>query len=201
MAISNGYATQAEFEEWLGDLPAGTTDAILEDAIESASRHVDGLTGDLFYPLTGATFVFTPNDSSTLSLAPSLRTVTTLKTDDDGDRVYETTWATTDYDLEPLNASIFSRPYTSIRLAPNGRYAFSRLARGVQIVGDWGWATAPDPIKTATLILAARLFGRKNSPLGVAGSSGIGEAILIGRSDPDVMALVAPYRRFAVVAV
>ena len=53
-----------------------------------------------------------------------LLSVTTLKTDEDGDRTYEITWATTDYDLMPYNATLESQaqPYSHLQTTPDGDY-------------------------------------------------------------------------------
>lgn len=200
MAVVNGYCTVAELRAWLGDLPSDVTDAILEDAIEAASRKIDGECGRVFYQETATTKTFTADHADYLPI-DDLVSVTTLKTDSSGDRTYGTTWATTDYDLTPDDAADRSEPYTAIMLPPNGTQSFTTIRRGVQIVGTWGWPSVPDAVKTATLILAARLFHRKDSPFGVAGSSGLGEVVMIGRVDPDVMALIQPYRRMGLVAV
>jgi hypothetical protein len=71
-----------------------------------------------------------------------------------------------------------------------------RLAR-VQVTGTWGWPAVPVDVKQACLLLAARLFIRKESPQGVAGFGEFG-AIRVRSADPDVVALLEPYRRNAV---
>lgn len=198
--MSTIYATLGELQARLDEDGLASTsarDANLERALESASRQIDGMTGDFFYPLAAATYTLSTDDTGFLSV-PSLRTITSLATDDNGNRTYTTTWAATDYDLEPENATIYGRPYTGIRLAPNGRYTFPRLARSVRIVGDWGWATVPGAIKEACLILASRLYTRKDAPFGIAGAQGVGELTLISKQDPDVVNLIQPFRRFRV---
>lgn len=208
MAIVNGYCTLAEIKARLG-ITDTASDAILENVVEAVSRAIDHATGDRFYVITAATYTFTPDyaDWLPLPLAPGLRTVTTLKTDEDGDRAYETTWTTTDYDLEPENAAAFGQPYRAIRVAPNGTRAFPRgLRRSVQIAGDWGWAAIPDAINEACLLQSARLFRRKDAPFGVVGGGDLGEATVIPggrrtRLDPDAEALVLPYRSYGLVAV
>ena len=78
-------------------------------------------------------------------LLPDLAAITSLATDDNIDRTFETTWATTDYRLRPSNAdpaSRFngdSRPYTSVIVDSNGTRSFTLGDETVQIVGEWGW--------------------------------------------------------------
>lgn len=195
MSITNGYATLAEIKARLGIPTADTADdTVLEAVIEAASRAIDNETGRVFYATT-ATKYFRADDGDLLFI-PDLLSVTTLKTDSDGDRTYETTWATTDYDLEPYNDA----PYTRIRLTPSGRYSFPTHAKGVEIAGSWGYnatGSYPDAINEACLILASRLFKRKDAPFGVAGTAEMGQ-LRIGKTDPDVAGLLYPYRHFEV---
>lgn len=193
MAITNGYATLAELKAYLG-LPSDDTvdDAVLEARIESASRAIEQETGRVFYATT-ATRYFTAEHGDLLFI-PDLLSITTLKTDSDGDRVYETTWAATDYDLEPFNET----PYTRIRLTPSGRYSFPTHAKGVEVVGSWGYSsTTPNAIREACLILASRYFKRKDAPFGVAGTAEMGQ-MRISKTDPDVAGLLYSFRRFEV---
>lgn len=194
MAITNGYATLAELKARLGitDTP---DDAVLEAVIEAASRAIDGETGRVFYAAT-ATRYFTAEDSELL-FVDDLLSVTTLKTDLDGDRTYETTWAATDYDLEPYN----STPYTRIQIAPRGTRTFPTGRRGVEIAGSWGYAaTAPDAINEACLLMAARLFKRKDAVFGVLMNPEFGTARL-PQVDQDVKLLIRPFVRMNLGAV
>jgi hypothetical protein len=68
------------------------------------------------------------------------------------------------------------------------------VTKGVKLTGTWGWPAVPDEIKQACLLRAAWLFKRKDTPLGVAGSSDLG-MIRVGRWDPDFDKLIAPYRQ------
>lgn len=198
MAITNGYATLAEIKARLS-IPTATTtdDAILEAVVEAASRSIDAATGRVFYATT-ATKYYTADDGNLL-FVDDLITVTTLKTDADGDRTYEDTWATTDYDLEPYNTS----PKVQIRLAPNGARYFPSTRKGVEIAGSWGYnatGSYPDMINEATLIQAARLFKRKDSPFGIIGTPETGVARL-PKLDMDVRQLIQPFVRIEAFAV
>lgn len=191
MSITNGYATLAELKTYLG-ITDSVDDTNLEAAVEAASRAIDFECRRVFYA-TSATRYFTAEAGDLLVLPDDLLSVTTLKTDDDADRVYETTWATTDYDLEPVN----STPYTRVHLSPLGRYAFPTQRRGVEIVGSWGHnATGayPDAVNQACLLMASRYFKRKDAPFGVTGTPEIG-LMRIPAKDADVRALLAPFRR------
>lgn len=52
----------------------------------------------------------------------------------------------------------------------------------------------PDAIKQACLIQASRIFSRKSSPYGIAGSPETGELRLLNSLDVDVQQLLAGFR-------
>jgi hypothetical protein len=59
-----------------------------------------------------------------------------------------------------------------------------------------GWAAVPSAVKQATIIQAARIFKRLDSPLGVAGFEDLG-IMRVGRGlDTDVAQLVAAYVKY-----
>jgi len=118
MAITNGYATLAEIKTRL-DISDSTDDAVLESMVEAISRKIDAYCNRHFYQKTATTFYFTPFSGTTV-FTPDLVTLTTLKTDEDGDRTYEVTWAATDYDKMPFNAAAYSEPYTWLATTPEG---------------------------------------------------------------------------------
>lgn len=197
MAISNGYCTLAELKARL-TIETGDTadDATLEAVIEAASREIDGLCSRHFYSAT-ETHYYEAEQWDEIEV-DDLVSVTTLKTDEDQDRAYETTWGATDFELGPGD----SAPYTRIYATPTGAYAFPVGQRkAVQVVGTFGWPSVPDAVNEAALLVAARLFKRKDAPLGIqVGKPEFGN-LSIPANDPDVTRLLAPYRRFALIGV
>lgn len=192
------YATLAELKARIGTALSANDDALTQ-CLEAASRAVDGFTGRRFYQDSAQTRYFTADDSGYLEV-DDLVSVTTLQTDGDGDRTYEDTWTSTDYDLEPYNAAVIAFPYTSIQTTPDGDYTFpAGIRKGVKIVGTWGWPSVPDPVTEATLLLAARLAKRQAAPFGVAELE-TGTLALPG-VDPDVRQMLAPFRRITVGAI
>jgi hypothetical protein len=102
-----------------------------------------------------------------------------------------------DYQTEPSNAAAQGEPITLLRaldvdfpVAENGRTL-------IEVTAKWGWPSVPHAIREATVLLASRQFKRLDSPLGVAGFGDLG-AIVVRRIDPDVAAMVAPYKTFVV---
>jgi hypothetical protein len=201
MAISDGYATLADVKAALR-ITDTVDDSLLEISIEAASREIDGFCERVFTQST-ATRIYRPTDAFTVDL-DDLQTVTTLKTDADGDGVFDTTWGTADYQLNPLNgiAGGITTPYTTLKAV--GSYLFpiyeprnvNSQEASVQIAGVWGWPSIPTAVKQACIILSMRQFKRYDSPTGVMGFGDLG-VMRVGRVDPDVEKLLMPFRRMS----
>lgn len=183
-----------------------STDATLTRLITRASRAVDRFCfrepgGFAAQTLTKYLDVTRSSDGRARAalVVPPLLSVTTLKTDEDGDGVFEVTWtALTDYILYPLN----NTPKLEIRVnASAGRYTFPLGQRRVEIVGSWGEATTvPEPIAEAVDLQVSRWRWRMRAPEGVAGNeAGIVE---LKDLDPDVQSILvrAHYRSAPVFA-
>ena len=96
--------------------------------------------------------------------------------------------------VEPVNNPRRGWPYT--RILAIGAYIFpAQLPQTLRMRGVWGWSSVPYEIQMATKLQASRLFVRKQSPFGVAGSVDIGTVRLSSRLDPDVEALVRPFKK------
>lgn len=127
------YASLGELKSALGETST-TDDTILLRVLEAVSRLIDKRCRRHFYVVTSTRY-YTAEDVDLLLLPEDLLAVTTLKTDDDGDRTYDETWASGDYDLEPYNRF----PKTRIRITPDGDYSFpAQVPKGVEIAGTWG---------------------------------------------------------------
>ena len=119
-----------------------------------------------------------------------------MKTSTGADGVFDVTWTSTDYQLEPLNGVVSGGPTPSTLIRAIGDYAFP-TAMGeatVQVEGTFGFSSVPTAIKQATVILGSRIFKRNDAPLGVTGFGDLG-VIRVGRVDPDVEAMVSPWKR------
>ena len=199
MAITNGYATLSDVKAALR-ITDTVDDSLLEISIEAASREIDGWCERVFTSST-ATRIYRPTDVFTVDV-DDLQSITTLKTDSDGSGVFDVTWESTDYQLNPLNglAGGISTPYTQVRAI--GQYLFpiyeprnvNSNEASIQITGVWGWASIPTAVKQACIILSMRQFKRYDSPTGVMGFGDLG-VMRVGRVDPDVEKLLMPFRR------
>jgi hypothetical protein len=198
MAVTNGYCTLAQLKAALR-VSDSVDDDLLELAIESASREIDGYCERVFFS-TSATRIYAPQNIYLVE-TDDIVSVTSVKTSTNG-LTFDTTWASTDYQLEPLNglAGGISTPFNQIRAI--GDYLWPaytpqtifHLEASVQVVGVFGFSAIPTAIRQATVILAMRIFKRLDSPLGIAGFGDMGQ-MRVGRFDPDVEALVAPFRK------
>jgi len=199
MAITNGYTTLNVYKQRFYDPDHQSDtddDAAIEAVITAVSRAIDDVTARRFYAATQTRY-YTAHYTDYLTV-DDLISVTSLKTDDDGDRTYENTWQTTDYDLMPYDASTDGEPYRWIETSPDSDYIFPKgMRKGVEIAGSFGYATtAPAAIQEACLLAAHRYMKRKDTPLGVSANTTLGQVNIIIRSlaeDPDIMALISPY--------
>jgi hypothetical protein len=194
MAITNGYCTLAEVKA-SARITDNVDDTLLELAVESASRLIDSYTQRYFYNGGTVTRLFVPQDSYVTEI-DDLITLTTLQTSDGDD--FGTTWAAKDYQLEPLNGvvdGLTGHPSTRIRAVDDFLFNVLDGEATVRIAGVWGWSAVPVAVKQATVIQAARIFKRNDSPLGIAGFGEMG-AVRVGvQLDPDVKHLIDSYRK------
>ena len=119
--------------------------------------------------------------------------------DEDGDRAYEVTLASTDYILYPLNRT----PKTKVIIDTiNGTYSSFAwgIKQGVKITATWGYqSTVPADIKKVAIIQACRWFKRKDSAFQDAvGSPETGELLVYKSLDPDVKLVLDKYREIGV---
>lgn len=195
MAITNGYCTLNELKASLR-IPVSDTldDALLELAVESASRDIDQTCERQFFS-TSATRIYTPRDSYYCE-TDDIVSITTLKTSSAADGNFDVTWQTSDYQLQPLNglAGGMALPQNIIYAVGDYTFPIDDDEATVQIAGTFGFSSVPTAIKQATVLLAARIFKRNDSPGGVMGFGDLG-VIRVGRMDPDIDRLIQPYKK------
>ena len=195
MAITNGYATLNDVKAALRIPLADTVDdALLESAIESASRLIDGYASRSFFSAGSAVRLFVADswDYTTIDDAISISKV---ETSSQADNTFDITWQESDYQLEPLNGRVDGLVWPSfgIRAVNNQIFPMIGGSAQVRVTGVWGWSAVPVQVKQATIIQASRIFKRLDSPLGII--SGEYGAFRVGtRLDPDVSMLVDPYK-------
>ena len=196
MAITNGYATLAEVKASLA-ITDTQDDTMLEIAITSASRMIDDYTDRFFYQTgtgqTPATYYYTPQDWWTCNIDDNV-SISEIATDDNFNQTWSTVWATTDFFTEPINNP--NRGWPINRLVAIDRYVWPvNLPNSLRVKGIFGWTAIPSEINQACIIQSSRLFVRKQSPFGIAGTPELGTVRLTSRLDPDVEVLIRPFKR------
>lgn len=194
------YATLAEFGDRYPQITDQTDETILSSVLLAASRNIDAYCGRRFYADTSATARTYRATYPTMITVDDFSTTSGLvvKTDTGDTGTFDTTWTiTTDFVLEPSNGKangLEGLPYTQILAVGARTYPTSGYRPRVQVTAVWGWAAVPDAVTEATIIKAAQVYRRKDSPDGVLGGGDFG-AIRISRyEDPHVAGLLAPYR-------
>jgi hypothetical protein len=200
MTITNPYASLADVKAALR-ISDSVDDGLIEIAIEAASREIDGYCERVFYNAGTQTKTFLPTDSFLVEI-DDLQSLTSLKTDSNGDGSFDVTWSATDLQLEPLNQFVsgLDTPFTRIRAI--GRYLFpifdvqnaNYFEASVQIVGTWGFSAVPLAVKQACILSSMRQFKRYDAPLGIAGFGDFGP-MRVSRIDPDIEQMLSPFRR------
>lgn len=195
MAVTNGYCSLADVKSALR-ITDTVDDSLLEQSINSASRMIDQYCNRYFYSgSAGEVRYFQANDAYTCWI-DDCQTITAVKTAVTDPTVFDTVWATTDYQVLPANRYSNGAYYPITGLQVTDNYWFPTWAdiALVEVTGTFGWSAVPEPIKFATIIQASRLFKRLESPLGVAGVSDIGIMRVGSNVDGDVAQLCNPFR-------
>jgi hypothetical protein len=199
VSLVNAYTTLANVKTALRIPTADTVDDLmLTSAINAASRQIDGECDRVFYSQS-AVRVYVP-ESSILVNTDDFTAITKLETSSGDGFTVEI--PATDYQLEPLNGLAGGIPGPFNRIRATGAFLFPVFSQRsvnldeatVRVTGTFGFTPVPDAIKQAALLLSIRIFKRLDSPLAVAGFGDLG-AIRVSRTDPDVMAMIAPYVR------
>jgi hypothetical protein len=135
MAITNGYATLAEFK--LYDTSRGGTvttdtndDLVIEDLIELSSRYIDGETARRFWkPGSDETRYYTTLDDDDCEVDDLSAAPTSVSVDYGGLRSYTALSTTDDYELDPPNAALDGLPYNCIAILPTSTAYFPASTR------------------------------------------------------------------------
>jgi hypothetical protein len=204
MAVTAGYCTVAQLREHFGDEGNNLTAALLERAINATSRAIDTYTGRRFWQDAAVQSKVYRCDDGYEAEVDDISTTTGLivASDTTGDGSYATTWASSDYQLETLNADTESAAHAWWRIVAVGNNLFPIHARRttLRVTAKFGWSEIPPAVEEACILRAANLFKRKEATFGVAGFGEFG-VVRIGRNDPDVVALLGDFIKIRVGAV
>lgn len=215
MSLTNAYCSLNQLKELVGGISDTNQDAMLELAINSASRQIDGYCGQRFWKDTDASdrrFHTYPSlaslwldSSDVVGIADGDDVLVAVDADSDG--VFETALTgDLDYVLLPLNAAVQTpvQPYTSLSFnLPGTSYVAPAFvysgAPMVQVTARWGWPAVPSEVEQATLLQAAQLWKSKDAVFGVAAFGEFGPLRVRSAMNPIAEGLVEPYRRVSAV--
>lgn len=189
------YISRAELKKYLG-INNTDDDAVLDTCIATAQQKIDNYCGRKFsldstaterrYNFQDHRYMLVDDIGSTTGLV--------IKTDTNNDGTFATTWTSSDYQLEPYQSATPVNPQYAIRAVGSLLFPYNPYGRhSVSVTAKWGFPSVPSPITTATFLLAARYFKRKDSPDGLVTYPDFG-VVRVGRMDPDVAALLSSYR-------
>jgi hypothetical protein len=167
MAITDAYATAAEYRAVAGKSDTAQDAQVLID-LTACSRLFEREAGQFFNKdASVVNRVFRARRSDLLDLTyegfcPGIASTSGLEikvdTDGDGSFADETAWASSDYELHPLQAALGPevKPWTDIKVSPNGTKSFIPGNR-VQVTAIFGWPAVPAAVK-ADVIEMCRLW-------------------------------------------
>lgn len=190
------YVGPAEFKAWVS-VDDTFDDTQIQTVLDAASRNIDRVCGRRFTLETAATKTYLTHDPNRLEVT-DLIAVTSITVDVTGNHTFTRTLTTANYELSPYQdeTGAASVRFQEVRIWPTSTVGFSpgHLTR---IVGNFGYVDedglTPADIKQACLILASRLWKRRETPFGVLSLPDIGSAVQLRKTDPDVASLLAPY--------
>lgn len=163
----NVYTQRAELKTAVGDTTIVHDDEY-DVAIEAAARQIDLWCGpppgrQFWQDAVASPRLFRARDRTLVCPGDFDSTVGLIvKTDDDADGVFETTWDADEWQPEPLNRwSGF--PYTSITTTTRSReFPLDSRRPRVQIITKWGWGGLHPSVKQASRLLSTLYFRSKD---------------------------------------
>lgn len=166
--------------------------------LASAQERVEKDTGRRFWrDSVASTRVYTPRHLEMLRVDDIATDVGVIVEIGSG-----TSWSTLDpnsYEFQPDNAIAKGEAIEYIKRVSgywNLGFRFLGVGRAqrVRVTAVWGWPAIPEGIKNATILQAARLLRRKDSPEGIKGFSDFG-VVRVTRYDPDYDNLIGNFVR------
>ena len=203
MAITNGYATLAEYKAWIatrglsGSVSTDTSDdASIEIIIEAVSRYIEAETGRRFWKdASDATRYYQTDDQYCVKVDDLSAAPTTVSVDLNDNRIY-TDLASTVYELYPANAALDGLPYRQIDIIQSSGHYFPTTPRGVKVIAKFGFPSAPTDIKEATLAISQAVYGSRTGQAGSGRISFTDAGIVIRPDDvpPFAQKVISNYR-------
>lgn len=172
----------------------------LDGAVQAASRGIEKFCGRQFNDSEAVSARVYKPQSCDLLLVDDFSTISGLvvKSDEDNDGVFETTWNASDYEVQPLNGIVDGEPgwpYWVVKAVWRRPFPMFRRAT-MQITARWGWTTPPAPVPEACRIAAEEIFKLRDTPFGIGGYGDFG--VIKVRDNPFTSRMLMKYQRNAV---
>lgn len=188
VAITTGYLDRDVLKQVLFLEDTVEWDEYLDILIRSVGDVIDQHTNRTFLSTgTQETRYFSGRGGGNLEI-DDLHTFVTLKVDTNGDGTFDQALSEgTDFELQPFNDtvkwSIVLRSGGDLGVMPHG-------VKAVEVVGVWDWPSVPGSIEQAAMLMATRWFKRKETDYS---DESLAQGVKL--LDPDVIAMLQPYRR------
>ena len=175
-------------------------DIDLQRAIDAGQQWIDWFTGRTFgVPVDPEARVWEAASTDVVPLVDLQDTAPVVEVDTDGDRTFSTTLAAAQYALEPLDGP----PFDMLRAWPTPAGGLDPVcfepAQLVRITGRYGYTDergrCPAVVAQANILLGARWFKRRESPMGVLAQPELDVFQVLPRQDADVISLLSPLAR------
>ena len=179
------YASISDVKGVLG-ISATTDDTVIRKIVEASSRFIDNDMRRTFVTSTATKYF----DGANVLWVPDLLSVTTLKTDEDGDGTFENTYQVAtepiDYYLYGVGLEDTLNTFPKIRIETSSNGDYSGFAtgckKGVQIAGIWGYGDgiSATPYVIDTTITSDLAKGATSIPVTAVTNLSAGQLIRIG---------------------
>ena len=203
MTLGSAYATKSDLKGYAEHFTDTVDDTQIDEILLQASRDIEHVCRRQFNSDSSATVrYFYPEHPSLTNLENEgmndfYTTIgLVIATDSAGDGTYATTWASTDYQLEPLNGYVDGEsgwPYYRIRAVGNNTFGTWDVTTRppLKVTAKWGWTAVPTNIKVACIYIALENLKLKNASFGVVASDQFGPIRV--RDNPRLMRMLQPY--------
>lgn len=157
------YATLGEYKVARPGVRDGSTDAAIVDALDVASAEVDEWCQRSFTMASGTPSAKVYHQRRTgILLVDDFSTLAGLVVTDN------TAALTIGTDFWVDRPAVSGHPFYRLRFYPE-RWPIPSWEPLVSVTADWGWATVPEQVKRATILLAADLMTAGGSQFGYVG--------------------------------
>ncbi len=201
--MTTPYVSLDEFKRWVrGAHPNVAVDDVeFGLALDSATQEIRGHCGRDFNRDTSASARSFHCTNPLVARVDDFHTTTGLivKTDDDDDGTFETTWTiTTDFVLEPTDGRVDGLdgfPYWRIVAVGSRSFPTSGRRPRLQVTAQWGWAAIPDPVRRSTFVVGHAAYEDRNAPAGMGPEEPFGAIRVPWDKLRMVRAALEPYVR------